>query len=144
MLTSLSTIFAGLLMPAQQDVVVISTKRDIEISPKYRRTAHESACGQTVLRVRFRSGPNERGVVEHVLIDGRSVPGAAEMLNVRAARRWIERIAITHCGMDPERPEFRGSMELSKAESQAASMRPLLFFRITRQGREGWRLSMDD
>ena len=144
MLTSLSTIFAGLLIPAQQDVVVISTKRDIPISPKYRRTTHESACGPTVLHLLFRSGPDERGVVEHLLVDGRSVPGAAEMLNLRAARRWIERIEIIHCGMLRERPEFHGIMELSKAESQNVRLRPTLSFRITRQGREGWRLTTDD
>ena len=143
MFASLSTMIAGLLMSAQQDVVVISTKREIEISPKYRRTAHESACGRNVLRVRFRSGPDQRGLVEHVLIDGRSVPGAAEMLNVRAARRWIERIEIIHCGLDPERPEFRGIMELSEADSKVARLRPTLFFRIARQGREGWRLTTD-
>lgn len=61
------------------------------------------------------------------------MPGAAEILDVRAARRWIESIGIMHCGTDPERPEFRGSMKLSEAESQVASMRPTLFFRITRQ-----------
>ena len=144
MFTSLSAIFAGLLMPAQQDFVVFSTKRDIPISPKYRRIAHESACGRNVLRVRFRSGPEQRGLVEPVLIDGRSVPGAAEMLNVRAARRWIERIDIIHCGLDPERPEFRGIMELSEADSKLARLYPTLFFRITRQGREGWRLTTDD
>jgi F-type H+-transporting ATPase subunit gamma len=71
-------------------------------------------------------------------------PGAAEILDVRAARRWIERIEIMHCGADPEQPVFRGIMEVSKAESQTAFMRPTLFFRITRQGREGWRLTMDD
>jgi hypothetical protein len=144
MFTSLSTIFAGLLMPAQQDVIVISTKREIPISPRYSRTDYESACGSTVFRIRFRNGPNERGLVEHVLINGRPVLGAAEMLDVRAARRGLESIEIMHCGMHPERPEFRGIMKLSKAESQLASMRALLLFRITRQGREGWRLTMDD
>lgn len=144
MFISLSTIFAGLLMPAQQDVIVINTKREIPISPRHNRTDYESACGSSVFHVRFRNGPGGRGLVEHVLIDGRPVPGAAEMLDVRAARRWIESIGIMHCGMDPERPEFRGSMKLSEAESRIASMRWLLLFRITRQGREGWRLTMDD
>jgi hypothetical protein len=142
--TSLSAIFAGLLMPAQQDVLIISTKREIEIAPRYSRTDYGSVCGSTVFRVRFRNGPDERGLVEHVLINGRSVPGAAEMLDIRAARRWIESIEIMNCGMHPARPEFRGVMKLSKAESQIASMRPMLFFRITRQGGEGWRLTMDD
>lgn len=143
MITILGTAFASLLTPSQQDMIIIDTKREIEISPKYRRTAHEAACGRNVLRIRFRSGPDQPGFVEHVLIDGRSVTGAAEMLNVRAARRWLERIEIIHCGMDPARPVFRGIMELSKADSQVALMRPTLFFRITRQGRDGWRLTMD-
>jgi hypothetical protein len=144
MLTSLSTIFASLLMPAQQDVIVISTKREIEIAPRYGRTDFESVCGSAVFRVRFRNGPDARGLVEHVLVDGRPIAGAAETLTVRAARRWIERIEIMNCGMDAARPVFRGSLELSKAESQLASMRPTLYFRITRQDREGWRLTMDD
>lgn len=144
MFTSLSTIFAGLLVSAPQDVIVISTKREIEIAPRYGRTDFESACGSTVFRVRFRNGTDAWGLVEHVLINGRPVVGAAETLTVRAARRWIERIGIMNCGMDPARPVFRGYLELSKAESLVASMRPTLFFRITRQGREGWRLTMDD
>lgn len=144
MFTSWSTIFAGLLMPAQQDVLVISTKREIEVAPRYGRTDYESACGSTVFRVRFRNGPEEIGRVDHVLIDGRPVPGAAETLQIRAARRGLESIEIMHCGMHPGQPEFRGIMKLSKADSQAASMRWTLFFRIIRQGREGWRLAMDD
>jgi hypothetical protein len=144
MFTSFSTIIAGLLMPAQQDVLVISTKREIEIGPTYSRTDYESACGDQVFRVRFRNAPKEHGRVDHVLINGRPVPGAAETLDVRAARRTIDGIGIMRCGMDSKQPEFKGYMELSKAESQVASMRPLLLFRITRQGGEGWRLTIDD
>lgn len=143
MIAILSTAFASLLMPLEQDVIIISTGRD-HINPRYNRIDSESACGSTVFQVRFRNGPEESGFVEHVLIDGRPVPSAAEILDVRAARRGIVSIGIMHCGADPERPVFRGIMELSKAESQVASMRPTLFFRITRQGRDGWRLTMDD
>jgi hypothetical protein len=110
MIAILSTAFAGLLMPPEQDVVIIRTGRD-NISPRYNRVDYESACGSTVFRARFRNGPEERGLVEHVLIDGRPVPGAAEILDVRSARREIESIGIMHCGADPQRPEFRGSLE---------------------------------
>ncbi len=143
MIAILSTAFASLLMPLEQDMVVFSTGRD-HIPRRYDRIDYESACGPTVFQVRFRNGPEAAGLVEHVLIDGRPVPGAAEILAVRAARRGIVSIGITHCGPDPERPVFRGTLELSKAESQLASMRPTLFFRITRHEGEGWRLTMDD
>lgn len=143
MIAVLSASFVSLLTPPEQDMIIISTGRD-EVSPRYERIDYESACGSEVLQVRFRNGPEERGLVEHVLIGGRPVTGAAEILDVRAARRWIVSIGIMHCGADPQRPAFRGIMELSKAESQTAFMRPTLFFRITRQGREGWRLTMDD
>jgi hypothetical protein len=143
MIAILSTAFASLLVPIEQDTIVFSTGRD-HIDARYHRTDYESACGSTVVQVRFRNGPEVRGRVEYVLIDGRSVPGAAETLTVRAARRGIVSIGIMHCGANAERPIFRGVLDLSKAESQAASMRPTLFFRITRQGREGWRLTMDD
>ena len=82
MIAILSTAFASLMTPLEQDVIIISTGRD-HINQRYNRA-------------------------------------------------------------DSERPVFRGIMELSKAESQLASMRPTLFFRITRQGGEGWRLTMDD
>ena len=143
MFAILSTAFAGLMMPPEQDVIVISTGRD-HISTRYERIDYESACGSTVLQVRFRNGPEQRGLVEHVLIDGRPVAGAAEILAVRAARRGIVRIEMIHCGADSERPQFRGMMELTEAESRLARLRPTLFFRITRQGREGWRLTTDD
>lgn len=143
MIAILSTAFAGLLMPPEQDMIIISTGRD-DVGPRYNRIDYESACGSTVFQVRFRNGPEESGIVEHVLIDGRPVTGAAEMLDVRAAQRGIDRIGIMNCGADAERPAFRGIMELSKADSQTARLRPTLFFRITRQGREGWRLTTDD
>lgn len=143
MLAILSTVFAGLIMPPEPNMIIISTGRD-HISPRYERIDYESACGSTVLQVRFRNGPEQSGLIEHVLIDGRPVAGAAEILAVRAARRGIVSIGIMNCGADPERPAFRGIMELTKAESQLARLRPTLFFRITRHGHEGWRLAMDD
>jgi hypothetical protein len=142
MITTLGAILAGLLMPLGQGGVVFSTGHDI--SPKYNRTDYESPCGSDIFRVRFRNGPDEHGRVDHVTINGRGVPGAAEMLDIRAARRVISRIGIMNCGTDPMKPEFRGIISLSEAESRAASMRPALAFRITRQGDGGWRLTMDD
>jgi hypothetical protein len=143
MFAILSTAIAGLMMPPEQDMIIISTGRD-HISPRYERSDYESACGTTVLQVRFRNGPEQSGLVEHVLINGRPVTGAAEILAVRAARRGVVRIEIIHCGTDSDRPQFRGLMELSEAESRLARLLPTLFFRITRQGREGWRLTTDD
>jgi hypothetical protein len=77
-----------------------------------------------------------------VLIDGRPVPDAAETLNRFAARRSIDRIGIMNCGMDPEKPFFRGVMELRKPESQPYSRHTSLYFRLVRQG-AGWRFAAD-
>jgi hypothetical protein len=114
-----------------------------DLSPKYNRMDFEAACGSTVFQVRFRNGPDERGRVEHLLIDGRRVPDAAETLDLRAARRTIDRIGIMNCGMDARRPVFRGVMVLSPEESRFAGMRHMLFFRLTQEGRKGWRITVD-
>lgn len=131
----------GLLMAAEQSDLVVKTGNSI--SPSYHRTDYASACGEKVFRIRFRNGPEENGRVEHLLIDGRPVRDAAETLQIRAARRGIDSIEIMHCGEDPRHPVFRGAMRLSKAASRAASMRDTLFFRLTRDGPKGWRMSVD-
>jgi hypothetical protein len=142
MIVILGLALAGLPTPAEQGGEYIVSRHDI--SPKYNRTDYESACGSAVFRVRFRNGPDDHGRVDQVWIDGRPVVGAAEQLQIRAARRPIDSIELMNCGLDSERPAFRGVMNLSKASSQVARLRPMLFFRITRQGREGWRLTTDD
>ena len=141
-MTILSKIaLAGLLTAAAQreGVVVLDHDR----STRYTRIDYETACGSTVFRVRFGSGPVLRGQVNHVVVEGKEVPGAAEMLELRAARRFIDRIGIMNCGMDERRPVFRGVMELSKAESQAAGMRASHYFRVARDEGKGWRIVFD-
>ena len=128
---------SGALMAA----LLILTEQGV--NAKYHRYDYEAACGPFVYQVRFRNGPEERGLVEHVLIDGRPVPGAAALLELRAARRWIARIEIVDCGMDARQPVFRGLLVMSEMDSLAAHMRPMLAFRIRREGREGWKLSID-
>jgi len=109
--------------------------------PKFHLHDVESPCGGSVFRARFRNRPTGRGRVEHVLIDGRPVPGSAKTLDRFAAGREIDDIEIMHCGMDPLRPVFRGAMRLTKPESQRYS-EYTLFFRLVRQG-EGWRIALD-
>lgn len=132
--------FAGMVMVGQGEGVIVL---DHDRGTRYTRIDYETACGSTVFRVRFGSGPVLRGQVNHVMIEGKEVPGAAEMLQLRAARRFIDRIGIMNCGMDERRPVFRGVMELSKAESQAASMRASHYFRLVREDRKGWRIVFD-
>ncbi len=128
-------------MPTQQgDSIALMH----DISPEYNRIDYESACGSAVFRVRFRNGPDEQGQVDQVTIDGQEVPGAAGLLKLRSARRVIDKIGIMNCGMDPQHPVFRGILRLSEGESRSLGMRSMLFFRLTRQGHEGWRLTMDD
>lgn len=131
-----------LLVTAEPTELTISTGRDF-ISPKYHQTEYKSVCGDKVFLVQFRDGSEESGRVDRLLIDGRPVLNAAEALQIRAARRNIDRIEIMHCGMDPERPIFRGVMALSEMESRSLGMRHLLFFRLSRQGPEGWQLTLD-
>lgn len=133
--------FAGLDVPPPRDDGVIELRHDL--SPKYSRSDYESACGSNIFRVRFRNGPDERGRVDHMTIDGRSVIGAAELLQIRAARRGIDKIEIMNCGMDERRPVFRGVMAFSEIESRSLGMRWLLFFRLSREGRGAWRLVVD-
>lgn len=137
MISSLGATLAGLLTLAEQDTIVIATRHSI--TPKYHRMDYESACGSTVFRVRFRNG----GRVDHLLIDGRPVPDAAETLQIRAARRLITSIEIANCGMDPRQPVFLGFMNLEPRESQRLGMRSSLAFRLTRQGRKGWQIAVD-
>lgn len=132
----------GLLLLADQGTVVVTTGRD-HVNPKYHQTDYESACGSTVIRVRFRQGPEESGRVDHLLINGRLVRGAAETLQMRAASRLITGIEIFDCGKDPMRPVIRGMMSLEPMESRRLGMRWSLAFRLTREGREGWRMTVD-
>ncbi|HEX8238550.1 MAG TPA: hypothetical protein VF574_02295 [Allosphingosinicella sp.] len=132
---------AGLLTAAQESDLVLKTGN--RVSPTYHRTEYESACGTKEFRVRFRNGPSENGRVDYLLIDNQPVRDAAETLQIRAARRGIDSIEIMHCGDDPHRPIFRGAMRLSKAESQVAKMQSTLFFRLTWEGRKGWRINVD-
>lgn len=131
---------AALLMLAEQTEVVVNTRR--EARPEYHRTDYQSACGPTVFRVRFRNGVKESGRVDHVLINEKPVRDAARTLQIRAARRAIASFEIMDCGMDPVRPVFRGVMVLSEGESRAAGMPHLLFFRLSRQGKD-WRIALD-
>jgi hypothetical protein len=126
--------------PAEQDDTIVMLH---DISPKYNLVDYESACGSTVFRVRFRNGPDQHGQVDRVTVDGREVAGAAELLKLRAARRVIDRVGIMNCGMDPHVPVFRGILRLSESESRSLGMRWMLFFRLAREGRDGWRLTID-
>lgn len=125
----LGAALAGLLVATGQSGGDLILRHDI--GTRYSRTDHESACGSTAFRVVFRNGPDEHGRVDHLLIDGRPVPGAAELLDLRAARRVIDRIGIMNCGIDPQRPIFSGVMNLSEMESRSLGMRPSIYFRIT-------------
>ncbi len=140
-IATLGVALAASLMPAEQTGGVVVLRHDI--SPKYNRTDYESPCGSSVFRVRFRNGPGAHGQVDQVSINGRLVVGAAEQLQIRAARRVISRIGIMNCGADPRRPVFQGVMELSPIESQSLGMRPSLYFRLSPQGGGDWRLSID-
>ena len=139
--TSIAGLAGLLAMAAAQDVDEIVARHDL--GTEYNRADYESACGSTMFRIRFRNGPDGHGHVDHVLIDGRSVSGAADALEVRAARRVIAGVEIMNCGMDPRRPVFRGVMELSKIESRRWGRSPSAYFRLIRQGDKNWRLVFD-
>lgn len=132
---------AGLLMAAEQSDLVIKTGNSI--SPTYHRTGYESACGTKVFRVRFRNGPDKNGRVEHLLIDGRPIQGAAETLQMRAARRLITGIEILDCGNDAQRPVLRGTINFEPGESRRLGMRWSLAFLLTREDRDSWRMTID-
>jgi hypothetical protein len=133
--------FAAFFMTSAQTGEGLFLRHDL--GTQYNRTDYDSACGSTVFRVRFRNGPEEHGRVDYLLIDGRPIPDAAETLQIRAARRVIDKIEIMNCGMDPQRPVFRGVMALSKIESQGLGMRPSLYFRISRDERNVWQFVLD-
>lgn len=132
---------AGLALSPEQSGDVISTGNLLR--PDYNRTDFEVACGSTIFQARFRNGPEEHGRVDRVIVNGRRVRGAAETLQIRAARRPIESIEIMNCGLDPRKPDFRGVMTLSKAASQSASMQQMLFFRLRREDGKGWQITLD-
>lgn len=133
------TALTGLLMVAQQSGGTIASENIT--SPKYHNYDFESACGGTVFRVRFRNGSRGGSRVDHVMIDGRPVPGAAKILDRFAARQRIDRIEIMHCGLDPLRPIFRGIAALARPESQRSTKENMLFFRLVRQDK-GWRMTV--
>ena len=139
MILMVSAALAAMQPARQEDYIVLVH----DISTKYSRMDYESACGSTVFRVRFRNGPDENGRIDHITINGREVAGAAELLKIRAARRAIDRIGIMNCGLDAQRPVFRGVMMLSEGESRSLGMRWMLFFRLARQGGKEWRLTID-
>jgi hypothetical protein len=130
-------------LTASEPAEVIVATGPHAVRTSYHQTTYESACGPTVFRVRFRNGPDESGRVDHLSIDGRIVPGAAELLDLRAARRMILSIGIMNCGKDSKRPVFVGSMNLEPSESRRLGMRWLLVFRLTQQGGKGWSMSID-
>lgn len=132
---------AGLLIAVAQDNGVIVLSHDL--GTKYNRTDYQAACGTAVFSVRFRNGPDGHGHVDHLRVNGRPVPGAADALEVRAARRVIDRVGIMNCGMDERRPVFRGVMGLSKFESQSLGMRASHYFRLIREGDKGWKIVFD-
>jgi hypothetical protein len=140
LLLAFGAALAGIAMWAEQSGGKIDSGN--VTTPRYHSYGFEAACGASVFRVRFRNGLKGGSRVDHVLIDGRPVPGVAETLDRFAAGRKIDRIEIMHCGMDEQRPLFRGIIVLSKAESQPASRQNELFFRLIRQGK-GWRFAAD-
>lgn len=141
-MSTFGTALAGLLILADPEMIVITTGPD-SVSAKYHQTDYETACGSTVFKVRFRNGPEEFGRVDHLLIDGRPVPDAAETLQMRAARRLITGIDIVDCGTDHRRPVFQGTINFMPEESRMLGMRWSLAFRLTREDRKGWRMTID-
>lgn len=140
MTATFGTALAGLLMLAAQDGAAPGSGNSI--GPRYHRYDFEAACAGSVFRVRYRNGPTGRSRVDHLLIDGRPVPGAAKFLDRFAARRAIKKIEIVSCGKELPQPHFWGILELSKPESQPFTKQNTLFFRVTRQGKR-WQFSVD-
>ena len=141
MTMGLGVVLIGLMASAAQGGDEIVLRHDV--GTRYSRIEYEAACGSTVLRIQFRNSRDDRGRIEHVLINGRPVPGAAGHLQIRVARRMIDRIGIMNCGMDERRPVFRGVMAMSEMESRRLGMRPSVYFRVSRKGHGGWTLSVD-
>lgn len=123
------------------DTVVVTTGPH-HVNPRYHQTDYETACGSTVVRVRFRQGPEESGRVDYFLVEGQPVRDAAATLQTRAARRLITGLEIFDCGRDNRQPVFRGSMTLSEGESRAAGMANRVFFRLSRSPK-GWQITID-
>jgi hypothetical protein len=138
---TLGAALSGLLMAGDQGGDDLVLRHDVDA--RYNRTAYEAACRSTVFQARFRNGPEERGRVDHVLIDGRPVAGAAEMLDIRAARRLITSIEILNCGTEPRRPVFQGMINFEPMESRSLGMRWSLAFRLIRESRDSWRMTID-
>lgn len=132
----------GLLILANQSTVVVTTGPH-HVNPKYHQIDYKTACGSSVIRVRFRQGPEQSGRVDHLLINGRPVRHAAETLQIRAARRMITSIEIYDCGSDPMEPVILGMMRLEPMESKRMGMQSLLAFRLTQQGRKGWQIFLE-
>jgi hypothetical protein len=61
-------------------------------------------------------------------------------LDIRAGRRWIERILIKHCA--PKGSIFLGVIEFSEGESRMLAMRWALAFRLIKEG-DDWRIAVD-
>jgi hypothetical protein len=141
-MSSFVTALSGLLSLADPEMIVIRTGPH-GLSPKYHQTDYVSSCGSNVFRVRFRNGPDENGRVHHMMIDNRPVPDAAGMLNLRAARRWISSIEILNCGTDPRRPFIHGTINFDRGDSRRWGMRWTLAFRLTREGPDNWRMTID-
>lgn len=135
-----SGILFGLIVATQGTVDLVFRH---DISPRYNRTDYEAPCGTNLFQVRFRNGPAEHGLVDYLMIDGRPVRGAAETLELRAARRLITSIEILDCAADPQRPVLRGKINFERMESQRLGMRRSLTFRITREGGDSWKISID-
>jgi hypothetical protein len=133
--------FSGLMMVAEPETIVIDPRH--WITPKYHRYNYEAACGSNVFQVRFGNDGKENGRVEHLLIDGRPIHGAAEMLQVRAARRLIMGIEILDCETDPQRSVLRGTINFEPGESRSLGMRWSLAFHLVREGRDNWRMTID-
>lgn len=132
---------AALLMLSDQSPIVVATRHPI--APKYHRYDYQSACGSNVFQVRFGYDGKENGRVEHLLVNGRPISGAAEMLEMRAARRLIMGIEILECGTDSRRSVLRGTINFEPGESRRLGMRWSLPFRLTREGGDGWRMTID-
>ena len=140
-MSSFVTVLTGLLSLADPEMIVISAVHDI--SPKYHQTDYVSSCGSNVFRVRFRNGTDENGRVYHVMIDNKPISGAAEMLDLRAARRWITNIEILNCVTGPQRSVLRGKINFEPGDSRRWGMRWSLAFQLTREGQDGWRMTVD-
>jgi hypothetical protein len=140
---SFGAALAGLLIFAEPQQEVVVTTGPHSVGTEYHRFAYESACGSNVFQARFRNGREGNGRVDHVSVNGRAVKGAAETLQIRAARRWIEKIEIMNCGKDPQDPVFVGVMKMGEAESRLVAMRHTLLFRLTWVDGKGWLITVD-